>query len=649
MATKATIADLFPDHEGTILVAKDVSDGLPRRITEVPNGGDCGCICFGCGRRMIARNGGDPDLRAYSFAHHPEDNVVDCVSSGETALHIRAKEIIAKHCRVTLPATSTPGLDGKPVDVSPQRSVDLTDIHPELVVGEVIPDIVATMPDDRRIFIEIANTHLCSPEKIEKLDAMGVEVLEIVVSQYRSHPLDELDDIILDTAPRKLIHSSEVKAMAAKIAEERQQQEDAKIAEAKRLVAIYRDPDIWNHKKAQKLVDDLVQLGLSEFLDLDDDRPSAFIVYRRQWQAAIFDRFSKAKFALGAMAFVESFSKGGWPKPGIAYTKSEHSRWIAANVDEDFKSPYEEVFAYLRRLRRAGAVYEVPVKQFVLGHDIQVRIDTAIQKRARPERQRKELRIAFDGVGSLMLPEDGRLPDYDVWLNSRAEYFNLSVDELFADEDGDYEELLDQVIAVRTMVEDMQRLKHIDPPDEMAGLPMDRLINRLGLARLDAEQRLEAEMAARRQRQAIETAARLQQEAADRVYKAKEAALFTVEDIDVFMEAALPEHGGKTPRELAAESSDGLKRVQAILSRIRDDKAAAERAERIRNALVDKLHDRVYRVILRRDVADLWLTAQCKELGWIKPVDYCKDEKTLARCLEVLEEFAAIERKRGRR
>lgn len=647
MATKTTIADLFPDHEGMILVAKDVSDGSPRRITEVANGGDCGCICFGCGRRLIARNGFDPTARAHSFAHRPEDSVVDCVSSGETALHVRAKEIIAKHRRVTLPATSTPGIDGKPVDVSPERSVDLTDIHPELVVGEVIPDIVATMPDGRRIFIEIANTHPCSPEKIEKLDAMGVEVLEIVVSQYRSHPLDELDDIILDLAPRRLIHSSEVKAMAAKIAEERQQQEDAKIAEAKRLVAIYRDPDIWNHKKAQKLVDDLVQLGLSEFLDLDDDRPSAFIVYRRQWQAAIFDRLSKAKFALGAMAFIESFSKGGWPKPGIAYTKSEHSRWIAANVDEDFKSPYEEVFAYLRRLRRAGAVYEVPVKQFVLGHDIQVRIDTAIQKRSLPERQRKELRTAFDGVGSLMLPEDGRLPDYDVWLKSRAEYFNLSVEELLADDDGDYEELLDQVIAVRTMIEDMQRLKDVDPPDEMAGLPMDRLINRLGLARLEAEQRAEAELAARREREAIERAARLKQEAADRVYKAEEAALFAVDD--AFMGTPLPEHGGKTPRELAAESSDGLKQVQAILWRIRDDKVAAEQAERARKAMVDKLHDRVYRLILRREVADLWLTAQWKELGGVRPVDYCRDERTLARCLEVLEEFVASEQKRRRR
>jgi hypothetical protein len=176
---------------------------------------------------------------------------------------------------------------------------------------------------------------------------------------------------------------------------------------------------------------------------------------------------------------------------------------------------------------------------------------------------------------------------------------------------------------------------------------MDRLINRLGLARLEAQQRAEAERAARRERQAIETAARLKQEAADRVYKAEEAALFNVDD--AFMGTPLPEHEGKTPREWAADSPDGLKQVQTILWRIRDDKVAAERAERARKAMVDKLCDRVYSRILRRDVADLWLTAQWKELGGVKPVDYCKDEKTLARCLEVLEEFAANEQKRRRR
>ncbi|WP_172403328.1 hypothetical protein [Ensifer aridi] len=35
MATKITIADLFPGDEGMILVAKDVSGGSPRHITEI--------------------------------------------------------------------------------------------------------------------------------------------------------------------------------------------------------------------------------------------------------------------------------------------------------------------------------------------------------------------------------------------------------------------------------------------------------------------------------------------------------------------------------------------------------------------------------------------------------------------------------------
>lgn len=123
------------------------------------NGAACGCVCFGRGRRLNARNGGE--VRAHSFAHRSEDMVIDCFSAGETALHQRAKEIIARHGRITLPATFTTGLDGEQIAVSKQHSINLTDVELEAVAGEMVPDITATMPDGRRIFIEIANTHLC--------------------------------------------------------------------------------------------------------------------------------------------------------------------------------------------------------------------------------------------------------------------------------------------------------------------------------------------------------------------------------------------------------------------------------------------------------------------------------------------------------
>jgi hypothetical protein len=87
MATKITIVDLFPDDEGMILVAEDAGDGSLRHISEVPNGAACGCICFGCKRRLTAKNGGDPARMAHHFAHRAEDIVIDCTSAGETALH----------------------------------------------------------------------------------------------------------------------------------------------------------------------------------------------------------------------------------------------------------------------------------------------------------------------------------------------------------------------------------------------------------------------------------------------------------------------------------------------------------------------------------------------------------------------------------
>ena len=648
MAKSITLADLTACDDGTVLVAKDAVDGSRRHISQVANGLRCGCVCYGCGRALVAKNGGNQNR--HHFAHQPDQVTANCATAGETALHFLAKEIIARHRRVTLPATSILGIDGGTVEVTPERSIDLTDVCLEVVAGEVVPDVTATMPDGRRIFIEIANTHLCGQEKIEKLDDMGVEVLEIMVSEYKDHPLDDLDGIILDIAPRRLLLCSEVKAMAVRIADDRKRQEDEMISAAASLVAVYRDPFIRNHKKAQELAEDLVQLGLSDFMDMDDNRPSAFIIYRRQWQAVILDRLYKAQSELlRPMDFLETFANGNWPKPEIAYTKSEHSKWIAANVAEEFKSPYEEVSAYLARLRKDGAVREISGKRFGIEHDLRQRIMASIERRELPGRRTRELKVAFRNIGALMAPEDGRLPNFDLWLEGRAETFGFTVEDFLRDEDGDFDELADQLAAVEKMIEDMQRHRDVDPPDDMAGLPMDRLINRLGLVRLEAQERAEAEMEARLRRRETETAARLQREAEERVSRIEEGAIFDIDHAEDFLKTPLPDFDDKTPRELAAESLDGLIKVQAVMWKIREDRETARRTEGLRKRMVVQLQERVYSRILRREVADLWLSQRWPALGGAKSIDYCVDEKTLARCLEVLDEFVAGERKRGRR
>ncbi|WP_161784800.1 DUF2384 domain-containing protein [Rhizobium sp. YS-1r] len=634
-----------------ILVAKDAVDGSPRHISEVANGKACGCICFGCERPLIAKNGGDASRMSHHFAHRPEDIVYDCTTAGETALHVRAKEIIAQHGRVTLPHTTTPGLDGKPVEVTPERSIDLTDVLLEMAAGEVIPDVTATMPDGRRLFIEIANTHPCPPSKIEKLSIMGVEVLEIEVARYRHIPLDELDEIILDLAPRKLIHSSEVKAMAAKIAEDRQRQQNADRADAQRLVDIYREGDPRNHKQAQSLVDAMVRRGLSVHVDIDDDRPSAFIVYRRQWQAAIFDKLFQNDYnqPITAYDIAEAWSER-WAKPGLRYVKSDYARWIAKEVAEDFKSPYEEIASYLARLQAAEVVYKASRGgAYYMHHRFKEDLKALIVKEGLPAKRRSQLLAALQAIADLMQPYDGRLEEFDGWLKKRAAEYGIRDRALLANEGVEFADLLARLHRIPVAVNAMQRSHQNEPPEDMVGLALEGMIQRLRIERDLAREHAEAERAACREREAAETAERLAREAADRVFKIEEQALFVVKDVDVFLRAPLPGHGGRTSRELAAESISGFMAVQRELDRIRDADRAVVEADRLHKDMVGKLWERVYNRIPRRDLADLWPNQRWPELGGIKPIDYCKDKTTLERCFEVLEDFAKAQQKRGRR
>lgn len=286
MATNITLADLSPCDDGTVLVAKDAVGGSRRHISEVANGLRCGCVCFGCGRDLIARNGGDITLRRHSFAHRPDEVTPNCATAGETALHILGKEIIARHGRVTMPETWMTDLDGKRRPVIPRQSIALADVRLEATEGDVVPDIVAISPEGRKLFIEIRNTHGCPPEKLEKLAGMDVDVLEIDVSGYRAYPLDGLDEVILDLAPRVVIQSAALRSMATRIADERAAREETRQTDAGRRVALYRDRQMVHSPRAAELARKMIALGFSDHMDIDDTKASAFRVPRRQWQAA---------------------------------------------------------------------------------------------------------------------------------------------------------------------------------------------------------------------------------------------------------------------------------------------------------------------------------------------------------------------------
>ncbi|WP_082506615.1 antitoxin Xre/MbcA/ParS toxin-binding domain-containing protein [Rhizobium sp. Leaf383] len=108
---------------------------------------------------------------------------------------------------------------------------------------------------------------------------------------------------------------------------------------------------------------------------------------------------------------------------------------------------------------------------------------------------------------------------------------------------------------------------------------------------------------------------------------------------------ATARQGGRIPSELAAESAEGNRKAQTALSQVREVREAEEH----RKANVQRLEDEAYRRISKQEVAQLWLNSSNKDLGGLKPVECCKDEKPLKRVMEVLNAFVDSEQKRRRR
>lgn len=147
-------------------------------IKDVDSGLMCGCVCPGCGARLIARKG---DIKEHHFAH--EDGS-DCALARETAIHILAKEILSLKKELLLPAFVLKyGVGSKEV------LVKFDEVQVEQSYDDIIPDIVMKK-EGKLLFVEIKVSHPVDEVKSNKIKSMGVSCIEIDLSK-----LDGLNNI----------------------------------------------------------------------------------------------------------------------------------------------------------------------------------------------------------------------------------------------------------------------------------------------------------------------------------------------------------------------------------------------------------------------------------------------------------------------
>jgi len=196
-----TLGELFDNCGGGSIAALNENSVIVS-VDDVPSGLACGCTCIVCNRPLVAKKG---HIQSHHFAHKAGEFDPDCERAGETLLHRYAKTVLAREKRLFIPAVVGTDEWG-PLEIWEGGLVEFDSVELERRFGNVIPDVVGHLAS-RDLFIEFLVTHPCSWEKLQKLKKLDVGVVEIDLSAYRSHRLDELDEVIVSIAPRRTLQS----------------------------------------------------------------------------------------------------------------------------------------------------------------------------------------------------------------------------------------------------------------------------------------------------------------------------------------------------------------------------------------------------------------------------------------------------------
>ena len=242
------------------------ANGGPAHISEVERGLKCACTCPMCGSDLVAKQG---KVQEHHFAHAKG---AECAHAVETALHLAAKDIIAKRGEIVLPAVevqfpcSTQG-----AVIAPERRYEIESVDVEEKLGSIIPDVIARIKG-RELLVEITVTHGVDDGKLKKIKELGLSCIEINLSDVqRNLSRDNLEKVVADeTTHKRWLHN-------VRAHEERKKM----LSEATLLPAVQRGlathadrcpirARVWNGKPYANMVDDCVGCEHMLMLSFDD-------------------------------------------------------------------------------------------------------------------------------------------------------------------------------------------------------------------------------------------------------------------------------------------------------------------------------------------------------------------------------------------
>ncbi|MFA5688530.1 MAG: competence protein CoiA family protein [Kiritimatiellales bacterium] len=190
-------------------------------ISEVGSGLSCECFCPACGTSLIAKKG---EIQAHHFAHY---NAPECTYALESALHLFAKEIIAKRKVFTVPPLYDDIPDYGICLLSKDQIINIDNVYLEHRLKRVIPDLIIEAKG-RRLAIEIAITHFIDEEKFYEIASQELSTIEIDLSSFDkiSFKKEDIENIVVDGLQgKRWVFNDKHRYLREKYIEERKAEE----------------------------------------------------------------------------------------------------------------------------------------------------------------------------------------------------------------------------------------------------------------------------------------------------------------------------------------------------------------------------------------------------------------------------------------
>ncbi|MDP3445464.1 MAG: hypothetical protein Q8T08_21610 [Ignavibacteria bacterium] len=283
----------------------------------------CNCVCPKCGERLQAKLPRTKKDFTPRFVHH---RAITCDYAAETAIHMKAKEIIEKEKHLFLPELVVE-YKGLRKEAFPYKKVDFDHVKLEHRMNNIIPDIVA-YKKNIPLIIEIKITHAIDYVKSNKIETLEISAIEIDLSYLKTNfdPNSLYEEIISNTKNKKWVYHRKKKENEEKLKRIYNKRNEEKQLKQKKAEYLRKQIEKDNMKrrkaeldKTKLLQDETFQIKLKEtwskgfhkhhlwiratarrnisienipsYINIDVPRDIVFGCDRRIWQAYIFDRF----------------------------------------------------------------------------------------------------------------------------------------------------------------------------------------------------------------------------------------------------------------------------------------------------------------------------------------------------------------------